>query len=159
MYTASEMAKALDMSLSGVRNYNQHFRAHLSESAQVARGRRYTEDDLATLQRARKLSQRGYKIKDINEMLYLEPAPEESPLPEEQTQEAHQEQDVNTALVLINQVMTQQQHQHEREITAKDDLITELRDDKRELQEDKRHLQDELKEYRKPWYKKLFGRE
>jgi len=81
MFTPGQVSDMLDVPPSTLRRYVKQFVKHLSESATKKRGRRFTEQDIATLARARELLQQGRKPKEANELLAVvgEDDPEAQP--------------------------------------------------------------------------------
>jgi len=63
--TPGELSELLDIPSSTLRRYVKHFGDHLSEDAQLPRGRRFHESDMHTIAMIRDLTQRGYKLEEI----------------------------------------------------------------------------------------------
>ena len=93
MYTVSQVARAIDVSVSTVRQWSGEFAEFLSDSADPPKGttRRYDDEDVATLQTVAVLRDRLVEYDEIHERLQqgerLEPGPgerEPEPEPEEE---------------------------------------------------------------------------
>lgn len=69
MFTPGQVSDMLEVPPSTLRRYVKQFVKHLSESATKKRGRRFTEQDIATLARARELLTQGRKPKETDELL------------------------------------------------------------------------------------------
>lgn len=89
MYTVGQVAQALNVSDSTIRQWSGEFADHLSEEANPPKGetRRYDDGDVAALQTVAILRDQLVDYADIHERLAagerLEPAPEERIRPEE----------------------------------------------------------------------------
>lgn len=141
MFTPGQVSDMLDVPSSTLRRYVKQFAAHLSETATKKRGRRFTEQDIATLARARELLQQGRKPEETNELLAVvgEDDPEAQP---------------DAALMLVPSISAA--------LTEALDAARGLRaevDDLSEKQGDTAARVNGLQAWlREPWYRRLFGR-
>ena len=140
MFTPGQVSDMLDVPSSTLRRYVKQFAAHLSETATKKRGRRFTEQDIATLARARELLQQGRKPEETNELLAVvgEDDPEAQP-------------DAALALVpSISAALTEA-------LDAARGLPAEV-EDLSEKQGGTAARVDGLETWlREPWYRRLFG--
>jgi len=110
-HSPTEAAKLVGVSKSTVIRWSGLFSEHLSDQASPEPGqpRRFTEADIATLRRAKRLLSSGVSLEDVPAQLYVigpeEPEPEEAPTagPEEEEQERAQSTTASQALAILSQ--------------------------------------------------------
>jgi len=69
LYSPNQTSEMLKIPQSTLRRYAQQYADHLSEHATKQRNRRYTEQDIATLARARELLREGKSPEQVNNLL------------------------------------------------------------------------------------------
>ena len=154
-----EVATQLDVTPATVRNWIKLFGdEYLSDQANKKTGKRFTPTDVATLREIQRLLHDGLRYEEIPHQ--LQPIPEimvddtfggadQQPfdIPDPTVNRENAIQPLEFFTDFIDKMTTQ----HEREIVAKDDLITELKGDKT-------RLQAEIDRLNLPWWDKLFRR-
>jgi len=149
MKRPGETAKTLQVSGMTLRNYVKEFAPVLSETATRKNGRQFSAGDVQTLKKANSLLSQGMTYKQVLEQLESE-KPLEGEVLEEDWEEAPSAEDERpgTAIGTI-EFLTMFMEQTQETLDAKEELISELRNDKERLEK-------ELKWERLPWYRKLF---
>lgn len=145
-----ETAKTLQVSGMTLRNYVKHFSPLLSETATRNTGRQFTEKDIGILKRANSLLSEGLTYGQVLEKLEGEKTLEGEVLTDEDWNEAPAEETETPGMSLqVIEFLEMFIEQTQGTIEAKDELISELRNDKE-------RLEGELKWLRLPWYRRLF---
>ena len=156
--TSGDVASLLDVSTATIRNYVERFGKYLSDSAKRKRSKRFSDKDIEVLKRVAYLLRKGLTYADVLDVFESEPVegeildydipePEPQPTKPEPEPEVKDNQEI-APLEFFDSLVEQLTDQHKREIEAKDDLIQELRSDKRRLQE-------QLDQTKKPWWKRI----
>jgi DNA-binding transcriptional MerR regulator len=146
MYTPSQASEMLNIPSSTLRRYANQFSSHLSEHARRERGRRYTEQDIALLAKARELLSEGASPDKANELLALvgdEPPPPESTLALIPSISQALSEALDTARALRIEVSELSQKQ-----SATDSTLSELAERLAALEAERSM----------PWYKRLLRR-
>ena len=144
MYSPEQTSEMLKIPPSTLRRYANQYQAHLSEHATKQRNRRYTEQDITILARARELLREGKSPDQVNSLLSVVSDAEQSP-------------DKTLALIpSISQALTEaldtarslrvQVDAHELRMSDAEQRISEMADKLAQLESDKRI----------PWYRKIF---
>jgi len=140
-YTPKQTSEMLKIPASTLRRYAKQFSEHLSESANKSRGREYTEQDIATLARARELL-RSHSPEDTNKLLAV--IDDKPPEP-------------NSSLALIPAIS--------EALTELTDAAISLRAEVDNITERQALTDEQLAEVLKklehleqPWYRKIFNR-
>lgn len=146
MYNPNQTSEMLKIPTSTLRRYAQQYADHLSEHATKQRNRRYTEQDIATLARARELLREGKAPKQVNELLSVvsdaEPSPEQTLALIPSISQALTEA-LDTARALRVQVDAHEQlvSEHERKLSELAERLAQIEQDAQT-----------------PWYHKIFKR-
>ena len=144
-----EIAKTLDVSTVTIRNYVREFSQFLSPSATAKTNRKFTPEDVRTLTLATSLLRDGSTYDEVRQQL-TERLPLEGDVFEgKEPEETYQEPSAIQPLEFFQAFVDQLSAEHQATITAKDETIETLK-------EDKERLQAEVDWLRLPWYKKLF---
>ena len=145
MYTPSQASEMLNIPPSTLRRYANHFSSHLSEHARRERGRRYDEQDISILARARELLNEGHSPDKTNELLALVAA--EQPSPESTLALIPSiSQALSEALDTARALRIEVSELNERQ-SATDNTLSELASRLAALEHE-----------RSPWYKRLLRR-
>lgn len=153
MYTPEQASEMLKIPPSTLRRYASQFSAHLSEHATKQRSRRYTEQDIATLARARELLSEGKSPEQALSLLAVMRTEEQTPdktlalIPS--ISQALTEA-LDTARLLRSQVSELSEHQNQQD--------ERMSDAERKLAEMAAKLELLEREQQTPWYRKLFKR-
>ena len=153
MYTPQQASEMLRIPGSTLRRYANQFGEHLSDHATQQRVRRYTEQDIAILSKARELLNEGKTPEQVNELLRVigteQPSPDTTLALIPSISEALSEA-LDTARALRTQVgeLSEQQDKHSERLSSAESKLTELADKLEAL---------EL-ERATPWYRKILKR-
>lgn len=136
MYTPEQTAEMLQIAPSTLRKYSRLYHDHLSPSAN-RKQRKFTEADIATLQKVVQMRAEGVSLAEIPGQLV-------TVQPEEVT--------IDNSLALIPAIATELQSLHDQisQLQAsQDEKITAL-------QSKLDQLTQELEQIKTPWYKRIF---
>lgn len=146
MFTPSQASSMLKIPSSTLRRYANQFKMHLSEHARRERGRRYTEQDIAILSRARELLNEGHSPDKANELLSL--VAEEQPSPDNTLALIPSiSQALSEALDTARALRIEVSELHQKQ-SATDTTLSELAERLAQLEAERSM----------PWYKKLLRR-
>lgn len=152
MYTPEQASEMLKIPSSTLRRYAAQYSAHLSEHATKQRSRRYTEQDIATLARARELLSEGKSPEQVNNLLSVisaDASPESTLALIPSISEAITEA-LDTARALRSEVSELSEHQTQQD--------ARMSDAERKLVEMADKLSQLERDYKTPWYRKIFNR-
>lgn len=146
MYTPDQASEMLKIPSSTLRRYANQYSSHLSEHATKQHRRRYTEQDIAILARARELLNEGKSPDQVNNLLSVVSDAEQSP-------------DKTLALIpSISQALTEaldtaralrvQVDTHEQRMSDAERKLSEMADKLAQLE----------RAAQIPWYRKIFKR-
>lgn len=145
MFTPTQASEMLQIPQSTLRRYANQFASQLSESANKARGRLYTEADIALLAQARELLNNGKSLKEAAQLLTI----------------VSEEQTPNSVLALIpsiSQALTEALDTARSLRTQVSELSSRLQSNEMQIAELSKKLEAIEREHAKPWYLKIFRR-
>jgi DNA-binding transcriptional MerR regulator len=151
MYTPNQVSEMLSIPPSTLRRYCNQFNSHLSKHATQQRIRRYSEDDIAVLSRARELLQEGKSPQEANSLLGVISDGKQSPdktlalIPSISQGLAEA---LDTARLLRAEVDTMQTtiQGHDERMSANERKLSEITAKLAQLESNQRL----------PWYRKIF---
>ena len=147
MYTPTQASEMLKIPTSTLRRYANQYANHLSEHATKQRSRRYTEQDITIIARAREMLREGKSPEQVNELLSVV-SDGEQPSP-----------DQTLALIpSISQALTEALDTARLLRTQVDAHDNRLSDAERKLSEMADKLAQLESEQHTPWYLKIFRR-
>jgi DNA-binding transcriptional MerR regulator len=145
VYTPDQTSKMLKIPLSTLRRYASQYSEHLSEHTK-RRKRRYTEQDITTLARARELLSSGKSPSEVNKLLSVITTDEQLP-------------DNTLALIpSISQALAQALDTAQTLRADVDQHDKRLNETESKLLELSNRLDELVSAKNTPWYKKLFRR-
>jgi DNA-binding transcriptional MerR regulator len=147
MYNPSQTSEMLKIPPSTLRRYAKQFADHLSERAHKHRLRAYTEQDIATLARAREMLREGKSPAQVNNLLSVvgngeQPSPDQT-LALIPSISAALTEALDTARTLRVQVDA-----HEQRMSDAERKLSEMADKLAQIES----------EQQTPWYRKIFKR-
>jgi len=148
-----EVADILKVSLQTVRNWLNLGEEFFTEAATRQHGKRFTAADLDQLKRIQNLLSEGFKLDQIKTMLPAAPqivdVIEDPPPRATDQQPTSQVNALETIDIFeqVQQLLKQQQENHQVTINAKDETIAVLQDENE-------RLRDEVERLKRPWWKR-----
>lgn len=154
--TIGQTASQLQVTNATIRNWvNIYGPSHLSADAQRKTGKRFTPEDVSVLRKVQQLLAGGLTYDQVlenmpktPEVLPERPETGEKQPPEDEIPATGQLQTIDL-MERVYSMLEQQQQQFQVTLDAKDELISELK-------QDKQRLQDEITQLKKPWYRRIF---
>jgi DNA-binding transcriptional MerR regulator len=154
--TAGELSQTLGVTTATLRNYVSKFGQFLSPDATRKTRKRFSPEDVQTLLIAKSLLDDGLTYDQVSDQLQAQPLTGEvidDLPPETQPEDIPPADEIPSAIQSIeffSQVIENLSAEHKNALTAKDEMIGELR-------QDKTRQQREISWLRLPWYRKLFN--
>jgi len=152
----SETADQVGVTPATIRNYVNTFGEYLSPSATQDTRKRFTPRDVATLKEIRRLVKSGFPYYDIPDQLPArgvvveETATVEGP----QLEPEPPDHETPSAMEKFNP-LAEFYKMHRETIETKDELIAELRKDKERMENRIENLENQIKESRRPWWRRF----